>query len=195
MSATLFHYYDDWKNAILTCPKCGWTGKIEEGDIEYFNELFDCSCPKCVYPDSPMLAIVSYPTIQESRQNWDKVSERDRAAIEYREVLQDRWNKMSLKSSEELPDIEEEEIVIDWDVCEYDSWQYVVLSYKGKRLWMEPAFYEDYHRFKDVVNILKEKYGKHLKDVVPTRASWYHLYGDKLSAPDIVDNIRNSLKS
>ena len=38
-----FKYYDDWKSFILECPNCGWSGTFEQGAVEYYNELMDCS--------------------------------------------------------------------------------------------------------------------------------------------------------
>jgi len=95
MSAKHFGYYDDWKTATLTCPKCGWSGTFEQGTVEHHNDLMDSSCPACDCLDSPMLAIVSYPTIADSRANWGKVSDADRAQVQSVERLQ-RLN--SLKS-------------------------------------------------------------------------------------------------
>jgi hypothetical protein len=60
-SARLFNYHeDDWRNEVLTCRKCGWTGTFEEGSTEVYSELMDCHCPKCHGEDETMLAIVSW---------------------------------------------------------------------------------------------------------------------------------------
>ena len=72
MSARHFDYYSNWKTEVLTCPKCGWTGTFEQGSVEYYEELMDCSCPVCSWPEAPMLAIVSYPTMEETEANRDK---------------------------------------------------------------------------------------------------------------------------
>ena len=63
MSAQRFNYFDDWKTEILECPKCHWRGTFEQGSVEYYYELMDCSCPKCHVFGTRMLAIVSYPTL------------------------------------------------------------------------------------------------------------------------------------
>jgi hypothetical protein len=55
-----FEQSDDWENAVLTCPTCGWRGTFLEGDNEVYEALTDCSCPKCEWPDAPMLATVSH---------------------------------------------------------------------------------------------------------------------------------------
>lgn len=50
-------YHDNWKSAVLHCPKCGWKGAFEEGNVEFYRELMDSSCPIC----DKMLAVVWYP--------------------------------------------------------------------------------------------------------------------------------------
>jgi hypothetical protein len=61
MGARHFDYDgDDWKNAILECPKCHWKGTIEEAGPNYYAEVMDCSCPRCNVLEAPMLAIVNY---------------------------------------------------------------------------------------------------------------------------------------
>lgn len=61
VSTLQFNYYDAWKEADLTCPICGWKGRIKHEDTETYSDLFDYSCPTC----EKMLAIVSFPTREE----------------------------------------------------------------------------------------------------------------------------------
>ena len=72
MPARHFAYYSEWESEILTCPNCGWRGTFIDGDTEHYEQLMDTSCPQC--DDAPMLAIVSYPTREETRANLDKLS-------------------------------------------------------------------------------------------------------------------------
>jgi hypothetical protein len=46
------------------------------------------------------------------------------------------------------------------------------------------SLYEGYVRFREIVDILQQKYG--VRAVVPTPASGLYLYGDKLTAADHV---------
>ena len=78
MAARHFGFYDDWKNELLTCPTCGWVGNFEQGSVEYHDELMDSSCPACPYPDAPMLAIVTFPTMEETAANCDKLTEKQK---------------------------------------------------------------------------------------------------------------------
>ena len=57
--ARLFEQSDDWENEILTCPTCGWKGTFNEGDVEFYADVMDSSCPVCEWPDDPMLAILN----------------------------------------------------------------------------------------------------------------------------------------
>jgi 5'-deoxynucleotidase YfbR-like HD superfamily hydrolase len=54
--ARIIKYEDYDENDILECPICKWKGK-PEGNIEYYDDLFDVSCPNC----DKMILIVSYP--------------------------------------------------------------------------------------------------------------------------------------
>ena len=63
MGAKHFGYYENWRNQIVICANCGWTGRIEPSSMRYFRELMDSPCPRC----DAMLAIVSYPTDAEVR--------------------------------------------------------------------------------------------------------------------------------
>jgi len=188
--AKLFRYFEDWKTEVFTCPNCGWQGTFQEGDVEIHAELMDSSCPACPYKSAPMLAIVSWPTLEEYRENWDKVSEVDKAGVRLRERFLATFEEMSLKSADQLPDLEGEAILISWDYVSDEPDGYTTLSANGKAIWREPAVYEGRERFGEVVAILAEKYEERLKDVVPTRASHLYLYGDQLGAPRAVDKIR-----
>ena len=81
MAAKHFSYYDDWKNEILICPNCGWSGTFMQGSVELYSELMDSSCPVCEYLESPMLAITSFPTLEEMEANFDRLSEEEKAEL------------------------------------------------------------------------------------------------------------------
>ena len=83
MSARHFSYYSEWEAEILTCPKCSWQGTFNEGDTELYEELMDSSCPQC--DEAPMLAIVSYPTLEETRDHLAKLSPEERERFKARE--------------------------------------------------------------------------------------------------------------
>jgi len=66
------NYYDNWKKQRFTCRNCGWQGTGADcPQGESFRELFEINCPAC----GEHVAVVSYPTIEEAKHNWDKLSE------------------------------------------------------------------------------------------------------------------------
>lgn len=195
MSARHFDYYDNWKTEILTCPKCGWTGTFEQGDVEHHDELMDCSCPQCPWPDDPMLAIVSYATMAETEANIDKLSEREKDDLAQRKQFLAEVERTSLKSPGELPDLPEPEIVLLWDFKEeQDGTSWTVIRHGGEILWSERAVYEGAERFMEVMGILRQKYGNRLVDLCPTDASSLYLYGDRIRTIDWIEQARASLR-
>lgn len=56
--ARIIEYSNYNENEILECPVCKWKGKAE-GHIEYYDDLFDVTCPNC----DKMILVVSYPLI------------------------------------------------------------------------------------------------------------------------------------
>lgn len=59
--AKIIEYEDYNEDEMLECPLCHWKG-TSEGNVEYYHDLFDVSCPKC----DKMLLIVSYPLVKRS---------------------------------------------------------------------------------------------------------------------------------
>jgi len=195
MSAKQFGYYDNWKTEVLTCPKCGWSGTFEQGDVEHYDELMDSSCPVCKWPDAPMLAIVSYPTIAESEANLDKLSDEEKASLAERKQVLAEVDKTSLKSPDELPDLTGSGIVLTWDFREdRDGQSWTDIRHGERILWSERAVYEGAERFVEVVDILKRRYGDRVVDLVPSDASGIYLYGDHISSIGMVDGARASLR-
>jgi len=194
MSATQFGYFDDWRTAILRCDRCGWTGTFEEGSVQYYRELMDSSCPVCDAWSAPMLAIVSYPTIEECEANREKMSESEKRNLDERKRIIATWESTWLKSEEELPDLAGLSLVFTWDFLVEGSDRFIVIKFGEREIWRELACYEGKIRFKEVVNILKKKYGSRLMDVVPTPESETFLYGDDWGASDFVDSVRASIR-
>jgi hypothetical protein len=189
MSAKIFDAYDEWQTEVFTCPKCGWKGTFEEGYVEHYRELMDSSCPECDYYSTPMLAIVNYPRFSDMEKNWDKLSEREKKYVRDRRVFLEKVEKMSLKSASELPDLFGQENTIYWDFIETDDEKYTVLISDGVEIWRELALYGGYQRFKRVAEILQEKYGSSLADLIPTPGSWDYLIGDDYSS-ELIKGIR-----
>lgn len=205
MAAKIFNYYDDWKSVIFTCPTCGWTGTFEEGSVEYYTALKDSSCPAC--PSAPMLAIVSYPTIEESEANWDKLSDLEKYSVDLDKRFHAAFESSKLTADTELPDLEGSSLILTWDLVapappegraltieERVFGLFTVIRHGDREVWRERACYECAERFVEVLDILKRKYGSRLTDVVPTGASETFLYGDRSSSIGEVEKARASLR-
>jgi hypothetical protein len=186
----MVNYYQNWKETIYTCKVCGWQGAGEQcRQGEMYKDLFEICCPSC----GKEIETVMYPTIEESRQNWSKVSETDKKIVELIELRQKNFAASKLKSPDQLPDVEGDDLIFTWDIEDCQKGGDTLIKYGSEIIWREPAFYEGYQRFEEVANIIKQKYGNRLQDLVPTRKSYIYLFGDRLSAPDQVEKVRKSL--
>lgn len=195
MSARHFNYFEsDWKTEVLKCPKCHWRGTFEQASVEYYDELMDCSCPKCDVLDTPMLAIVNYPTLEELRANQDKPGIRE--YVQRIDAGLDKFAREKLREPEQLPEINDNRFTLIWDFDDSNpDDERTLLKYNDTVLFSEPARWEEYKRFEEVVAILKAKYGDRISDLVPTPRSELWLYGDKLTASDYVASVRFSLRA
>jgi hypothetical protein len=184
------NYYDNWKQKPAICPECGWHGlgdTCERG--EDFRELFELCCPAC----GKVLMTVLFPTIQESKDNWDTLSEEDKLAVNIVEERQAQFLARSLKNADQLPDLEEDSFALVWNVEGSGFDEETVISLGDRCIWREPSGYENFRRFIEVATVLKQKYGNRLKDLVPTRESKFSLYGDDLISPRLVAAARRKL--
>ena len=179
----IFKYFDNWKEAALDCPQCGWKGKIELEQVNEYRDLFDFTCPKC----ATRLAIVNYPTEEEVRKNWDTLTEEQRQYYGKRLDLDAEYEGHHLAGPAQLPDIDEDTLVLVWDFEEgptgyFDARSFTAIKHNGRSIWRERAYYECVERYGQVVDILQLKYGNRLKDLVPSSASYGYLLGDSHSA-------------
>jgi hypothetical protein len=168
-------------------------GEVLSRLLSKHDELMDCSCPKCDVFDAPMLAIVSYPTLEELRANQDKPGIRE--YVERIDGGLDKFAREKLREPEQLPEINEESFTLTWD---FDGSapddQRTLIKHGDTVIFSEPARWEEYERFAEVAEILTAKYGNRIRDLVPTPRSEYWLYGDKLTARDYVNSVRHDLR-
>lgn len=181
MSAVRFNYYDDWKNSILTCPACGWQGRWEQANINYYNELMDAECPKC---DShpPMLAIVSYPTGAETKQaakEGNPEASKELGWVLKSERRLELFDHDKLTTVEQLPDLSDAECDFLWDFVDDEQDHFQEIRLGDRLIWRELAFWENGTRFSEIEGLLKQKYGKRFKNLTPTPRSKMWLWGDK----------------
>ena len=184
-------YYSGWESVEWSCSKCGWTGRGKElAYIDFFEYLTEMGCPKC----GERITIITEPTVEESRRNWDKVSELDKCVVEISERQHAAFEKRKLYSPQQLPDIVHPELTIDWDIESREGGD-TILRFRDLVLWREPAFYEGYERFIQVADILLLKYGPRLQDLVPTPQSELFLYGDRCTSITLVEACRQRIRA
>ncbi len=189
----LFQNFYEFRDAQLTCPDCGWSGTGRETGVgEIFSELFEFNCPRC----DEKLGICNHPSIEDAREKWNRLSEAERRDWEAHEDRRERRQRESLHSHDELPDPDADVIVVSWDLEELDEQtRWYVLRCGERELWREPAGFKDYRRFEEVVALLMAKYGTRLKDVVPSGAATFFLWGDRLSAGRVIAEARERVQA
>jgi len=182
-----YGYYDDWKEQSHTCGECGWHGTGEDaqfGDI--YATFGEKLCPRC----NAILFVLEWPTTEESRQNWDKLDDAEKRRLERREARDQEIAERSLKAPEQLPELDGEELILGWDQQGDD----MLITYGDQIIWREPVFYEGSDRFAEVAEILHQKYGDRLRDLVPSEQSKLYLYGDWTYTATKVEQTRQLLR-
>lgn len=195
MSAEIVGYFTYEPDRIIKCPECGWSGRC--GDHEdYFRHVLDIRCAEC----DRMLVIVPYPTDEETKAAAKDGSERAIGMLDgvaKREAFTARAGEHEMNEATEFPQLDGHDLVIDWDFESHegepstDSW--VVLRYQGKEIAREIAYWEGYHRFSVVMDLLKRRYGKRFAELRPTSASHLYLLGDSLNASGHIDSLNAKL--
>lgn len=189
----LLTYWEYDREAPITCPDCGWSGRGADNE-DYFEELLDVRCPEC----DRMLLIVSFPTAAETRAAaaaGNPQAQAELPNVDQRDAFLARATELELKQASQLPELKGERLIIDWDLDERDGEHWTVLRHDRQEIWRELAYFEGYKRFATVFTLLQERYGTRLAEVRPMPASETYLYGDKLSAPETIDRLNDSLKS
>lgn len=184
-------YYGNWRTETFDCPECKWSGLGSELKYgEWWGDGTDLNCPRCYV----QLSYLEFPTIAESRANWDKLTPAQREKIERIERYQAKFEAQKLKKETVLPDIQANSFVLSWDIDHSDeTGPETLIKFNDVVLFREPAFYEGYWRFIEVAELLKARYGAALCDLIPTEVSGTFLYGDFLHTVDKVKNAREKL--
>jgi len=182
--------YYDWRETKVECPGCRWNGAGSEmAQGETFEGGAEHHCPRCGH----YFGFQSYPTADQVRTD-PRADPSDKRALAVREERLARHEATKLTSHVQLPSLNPTPAHLDWDVVEIAEGEFEVQIRHGDRvIWREMSWYENYARFEEVAIILKQKYGQALKDLVPTRRSQLDLFGDRLSAPSLVESVRKSL--
>jgi hypothetical protein len=183
-------YYDDWRERKYACANCDWRGRGE--DLvrgETFADLFEVDCPKC----AGRITTISFPTLDESRKNWDKVSPADRLVVQLTEARNEDFDRRMLRTPDQLPDLTGDGLILVWDFDDRKPMDNVV-KFGDLEIWREPAIYEGASRFEEVAEILVSKFGARLHDLVPTPDSADFLYGDRIGSPYRIERFRQRMR-
>jgi hypothetical protein len=183
-------YYDNWREAQYACGTCEWRGRgadLVHG--ETFADLYEVNCPKC----DARVTTISFPTLDESRANWDKVSPADRLVVQLTEARNEDFDRRMLRTADQLPDLTGDDLILVWDFDEREPMDTVV-KFGDFDVWREPAIYEGYRRFEEVAEILVSKFGARLQDLVPTPDSADFLYGDRIGSPYRIEKFRQKMR-
>ena len=101
-----------------------------------------------------------------------KLTDDERQRLDIRKRQLTHFQSVCLKEVGQLPDLNGSELVLTWDLEHQKDGQHLTNIRHGETIiWREPARWEGYERFEEILVILKKKYGKHLRDLVPTNAS------------------------
>jgi hypothetical protein len=84
-SAPLVHAeYFPFRRMTLRCAACGWEGcgaHCPVSEVFEGGRLSEHICPKC----SADIAVVTWPTVQAYRDNWDQLDQTERNYVRYLE--------------------------------------------------------------------------------------------------------------
>ncbi|MEH6584129.1 MAG: hypothetical protein V7754_19505 [Halioglobus sp.] len=178
------NYYDNWRTEQYVCQACKWRGigeALSQGELS--PTYFELLCPVC----EEFVTLITLPTVEESRANWDTLSEDERKHIEAIERFRADFAAHKLTEESQLPDIEAPSFLLHWDFFYAEPHSETLIKHGDTIIFREPAFYEGYERFIQVAEILRARYGSALRDLIPTEDSNTYLYGDSHSSSNTVD--------
>lgn len=180
-----FSWFSRWREARVTC-RCGWSGPLTDDHSEIFDALLELRCPAC----DAILALVSFPTEDEIEAEME--AGHPEAEALWPEVLEVRRRRAErartrLSDPADLPDLEGDALSFRFDAeTLYDTGWYIVRC-DGREVWRERSGWEDWERFNEVKRLLQARYGARFVGMDPTRAAELTLYGDRLSAPRLLE--------
>ncbi len=182
--AKIVRYFEFDDKQTIECQICGWSG-LPDGHKEYYNDLFDVSCPKC----DKMLLVVSYPTAQETEEAAKKgnnEASQHLVTIGLHNMIMANFEEKKLKGPDELPEIRGEKFNFIFDVegkPDKRMEENTLIVCNDVVIWHEPLLYECWSRFNEIREILIKKYGRRFNSFKPTSAAKLNLYGDDMTAP------------
>jgi hypothetical protein len=173
-------YYDFNIEGSIVCSACGWEG-LATTALNLVGDIVEIDCPKCGGP----IARLVCPTPDETRAAASAGNPRALADLEEAEAADAEWAKRKASMIDptiRLPELPGDELAVDWELEERGKESWYVLRCGGVELAREIAGFEDWHRYRSVVEVLQTRYGSRLKSVTPSDAARFHLGGDSLTA-------------
>lgn len=182
--------YYDWMDKSLSCPACGWNGCGRDAVAgEVFRDGAEYHCPSCQHK----FGFVVFPSHEDNLSDA-RAGPSDRLASHIATRRAEQFLVTKLREPSQLPALDPRPQSPVWDVVDGPGDdRYVVISHGDTEIWRELSWYENFERFGEVASILQQKYGDALRDLVPTDRSKLDLYGDNLSSPAYVENVRKAL--
>lgn len=181
MTARILDPGSDWRNEPLLCPVCGWKGVFDDGLKDMDDYVRDCSCPEC--EESPMLAVVSgCLSVSDFKTTREMLSPAERAFGDAQVAVIEGRTKAHYLTLVDFPDLEGEALDLVWDT---EGWD-VVIRHGDQEIAREPGGFENYHRFLEMLEILRKRYGTRMRRLLPTDSSMLDLLGDEISALSLI---------
>lgn len=181
-----FSTYDCWEGTEAECPKCGWRGQLSHDHMHMESTCMEVLCSNCSEP----VAYIWFPTKAEAVAAQDETTV---MMFEVMEVHSARYHRECLKSPDQLPEIDDDEIYIIWDTIESSKTNpdsYTCFKHNETILFREPPIFESGGRYREVATIFREKYGRRLIDIIPTWGGWLYLGGDSFRSLYEAQNAR-----
>ena len=182
--------YYEFRDRFVQCSGCGWQGQGREASILLATlDVIEHACPGC----AQILVSSAVPSLSETEQHVHELSADELRLFERSERAHQQYLQAVLRDPEQLPDLEGDALEFIWDHVEDEGAYSIVLRIGERELWREPAYFECYRRFGELLAILTSKYGTRVKDLAPTSRSLLYLYGESFIGPEFVRASREKL--
>lgn len=176
--------YFTYEKEKFTCKNCNWSGLGNEALVgEYFNAGFEIDCPNC---GGTLPGLIGFTSLEETVL---KGNEYEKKRAQEQILLRERFRAARLENAEQLPDIEGENLTFHMSEADEGDDEILIFKYEGQEVWREMCYYEYYERYIEIAEIMIEKYGSKLKDIVP-KVNGIYFYGDTLKSPAVIKEFR-----
>ena len=185
-------YFDDWKSSELTFAVCKWEGKADpEALICNDSVHYPVSSFQCPYCGKTLLSIEQSTTMDEALANIDKLTPEQQADIQESVKRQADFAACRLNRPDQLSDLDFDNgpNKLVWDM--QGKWN--IIRHADRVIWRQPAIWEGFSEFSRIAAIIRERYGKAIRDLEPTENSKMYLGGDALWSDAKIEKARRSL--